>query len=163
MFERCTENAIKVVMLAQEEAYRLGYRTVGSEHLLLGVIGLGQGSCDAHRVLNEQGIDLHICRAAVEALTGKGSDYLTANCPWYERLFNRVMNAFVERPFSEDAKDALVHAAIFAKETNKNVIDTEQLLIGILEGTSSKAIETLKRCGTEPDAIKEVLKSKLVT
>ena len=56
MFERFTEKAIKVVMLAQEEARRLGHNFVGTEQLLLGMIGEGTGI--AAKVLKSQGVNL---------------------------------------------------------------------------------------------------------
>ena len=67
MFERFTEKAIKVIMLAQEEARRLGHNFVGTEQVLLGLIGEGTGV--ASKTLKSMGITLKDARAEVEKLS----------------------------------------------------------------------------------------------
>ncbi len=66
MFERFTEKAIKVIMLAQEEARRLGHNFVGTEQILLGLIGEGTGV--AAKVLKSMGVNLKDARIEVEKL-----------------------------------------------------------------------------------------------
>lgn len=68
MFERFTEKAIKVIMLAQEEARRLGHNFVGTEQILLGLIGEGTGV--AAKVLKSMGVNLKDARIEVEKLLG---------------------------------------------------------------------------------------------
>ena len=75
MFERFTEKAIKVIMLAQEEARRLGHNFVGTEQILLGLIGEGTGI--AAKVLKSMGVNLKDARVEVEKIIGRGS----ARCP----------------------------------------------------------------------------------
>jgi ATP-dependent Clp protease ATP-binding subunit ClpC len=70
MFEHFTDKAIKVIMLAQEEARRLGHNLVGTEQILLGLIGEGTGV--AAKVLNEQGVTLQDARKEVEKIIGRG-------------------------------------------------------------------------------------------
>ena len=71
MFERFTEKAIKVIMLAQEEARRLGHNFVGTEQILLGLIGEGTGV--AAKVLKSMGVNLKDSRVEVEKIIGRGS------------------------------------------------------------------------------------------
>ena len=66
MFERFTEKAIKVIMLAQEEARRLGHNFVGTEQILLGLIGEGTGI--AAKVLKSMGVNLKDARVEVEKI-----------------------------------------------------------------------------------------------
>ena len=70
MFERFTEKAIKVIMLAQEEARRLGHNFVGTEQILLGLIGEGTGV--AAKVLKSMGVNLKDARVEVEKIIGRG-------------------------------------------------------------------------------------------
>ena len=74
MFERFTEKAIKVIMLAQEEARRLGHNFVGTEQILLGLIGEGTGV--AAKVLKSMGVNLKDARIEVEKIIGRGSGFV---------------------------------------------------------------------------------------
>lgn len=69
MFERFTEKAIKVIMLAQEEARRLGHNFVGTEQVLLGLIGEGTGV--AAKTLKSMGVNLKDARTEVEKLSAE--------------------------------------------------------------------------------------------
>ena len=71
MFERFTDRARRVVVLAQEEAQRLGNNYIGTEHLLLGIIS--EGESVAAKVLENLGVNLQKVRGEVEAIVGKGS------------------------------------------------------------------------------------------
>jgi ATP-dependent Clp protease ATP-binding subunit ClpC len=126
MFERFTKNAREVVKWAMEEARRLGYRIVGPEHFLLGLIRQGSGA--AARILKNEGINLASCRTNVEAITGKGSDF--PKRPWYKEWLSRPYPNVVEYPLSEETKTTMTLASDFAAKHNSNIIDTEQLLIG---------------------------------
>lgn len=74
MFERFTEKAIKVIMLAQEEARRLGHNFVGTEQILLGLIGEGTGI--AAKTLKSLGVTLRDARVEVEKIIGRGSGFV---------------------------------------------------------------------------------------
>ena len=74
MFERFTEKAIKAVMLAQEESRRLGHNFVGTEQILLGLIGEGAGV--ATKVLKSMGVNLKDARMEVERIIGRGSGFV---------------------------------------------------------------------------------------
>ncbi|GLT45152.1 hypothetical protein SLA2020_190050 [Shorea laevis] len=80
MFERFTEKAIKVIMLAQEESRRLGHGFVGTEQILLGLVGEGTGI--AAKVLKSMGINLKVARVEVEKIIGKGSGFVGVEIPF---------------------------------------------------------------------------------
>lgn len=93
MFERFTEKAIKVIMLAQEEARRLGHNFVGTEQILLGLIGEGTGI--AAKVLKSMGISLKEARVEVEKIIGRGSGFVAVEIPFTPRA-KRVLELSLE-------------------------------------------------------------------
>lgn len=93
MFERFTEKAIKVIMLAQEEARRLGHNFVGTEQILLGLIGEGTGI--AAKVLKSMGINLKDARVEVEKIIGRGSGFVAVEIPFTPRA-KRVLELSLE-------------------------------------------------------------------
>ena len=127
MFEKFTEQAIKVIMLSQEEARRLGHNFVGTEQLLLGLIGEETGI--AARVLKSFGINLKDTRIEVETIIGRGSGFVA-----------------VEIPFTPRAKRVLELSLAAARELGHNYIGTEHLLLGIIsegEGVAARVLENL--------------------
>ena len=127
MFERFTEKAIKVIMLAQEEARRLGHNFVGTEQILLGLIGEGTGI--AAKTLKQMGINLKDSRVEVEKIIGRGSGFVA-----------------VEIPFTPRAKRVLELAWDEARQLGHNYIGTEHLLLGLIregEGVAAKVLESL--------------------
>ncbi|PPS12163.1 hypothetical protein GOBAR_AA08494 [Gossypium barbadense] len=124
MFERFTEKAIKVIMLAQEEARRLGHNFVGTEQILLGLIGEGTGI--AAKVLKSMGINLKDARVEVEKIIGRGSGFVA-----------------VEIPFTPRAKRVLELSLEEARQLGHNYIGSEHLLLGLLregEGVAARVI-----------------------
>jgi ATP-dependent Clp protease ATP-binding subunit ClpC len=93
MFERFTEKAIKVVMLAQEEARRLGHNFVGTEQILLGLIGEGTGI--AAKVLKSMGVNLKDARVEVEKIIGRGNGFVAVEIPFTPRA-KRVLEISLE-------------------------------------------------------------------
>ena len=93
MFERFTEKAIKVVMLAQEEARRLGHNFVGTEQILLGLIGESTGI--AAKVLKSMGVNLKEARVEVEKIIGRGSGFVAVEIPFTPRA-KRVLELSLE-------------------------------------------------------------------
>lgn len=93
MFERFTEKAIKVVMLAQEESRRLGHNFVGTEQILLGLIGEATGI--AAKVLKQMGVNLKEARAEVEKVIGRGSGFVAVEIPFTPRA-KRVLELSLE-------------------------------------------------------------------
>ena len=127
MFERFTEKAIKVIMLAQEEARRLGHNFVGTEQVLLGLIGEGTGV--AAKTLKSMGVNLKDARVEVEKIIGRGSGFVA-----------------VEIPFTPRAKRVLELSWDEARQLGHNYIGTEHLLLGLIregEGVAARVLENL--------------------
>ena len=104
MFERFTEKAIKVIMLAQEEARRLGHNFVGTEQILLGLIGEGTGV--AAKVLKSLGVNLKDSRIEVEKIILEVSqDNVTA-----ERFYSRFdfSTVGIRKNYYKDGSHALL-------------------------------------------------------
>ena len=125
MFERFTEKAIKVIMLAQEEARRLGHNFVGTEQILLGLVGEGTGI--AAQVLKSMHVNLRDARIEVEKIIGRGSGFVA-----------------VEIPFTPRAKRVLELSLEEARQLGHNYIGTEHLLLGLVregEGVAARVLE----------------------
>ncbi|GAB2280388.1 ATP-dependent Clp protease ATP-binding subunit ClpA cd4b, chloroplastic [Dionaea muscipula] len=135
MFERFTEKAIEVIMLAQEEARRLGHNFVGTEQILLGLISEGTGI--AAKVLKSMGINLKDARVEVEKIIGRGSGFVA-----------------VEIPFTPRAKRVLELSLEEARQLGHNYNGSEHLLLALLregEGVAARVIENL---GADPSNIR---------
>ncbi|PWZ39535.1 Chaperone protein ClpC1, chloroplastic [Zea mays] len=138
MFERFTEKAIKVIMLAQEEARRLGHNFVGTEQILLGLIGEGTGI--AAKVLKSMGINLKDARVEVEKIIGRGSGFVA-----------------VEIPFTPRAKRVLELSLEEARQLGHNYVGSEHLLLGLLregEGTDVRYdVQVIRMVGESTEAV----------
>ncbi len=140
MFERFTERARKVVVLAQEEAGRLRHDYIGTEHLLLGLVCEGEGV--AAQVLTATGITLDGVREQVETTVGYGKEPARAQVP-----------------FTQRAKNALEASLKEAMGLRHNYIGTEHLLLGLLRGPEDLAAKMLSNLGADPEAVRqEVMK-----
>ncbi|ONM17902.1 Double Clp-N motif-containing P-loop nucleoside triphosphate hydrolase superfamily protein [Zea mays] len=135
MFERFTEKAIKVIMLAQEEARRLGHNFVGTEQILLGLIGEGTGI--AAKVLKSMGINLKDARVEVEKIIGRGSGFVA-----------------VEIPFTPRAKRVLELSLEEARQLGHNYVGSEHLLLGLLREGEGVAARVLESLGADPNNIR---------
>ena len=135
MFERFTEKAIKVIMLAQEESRRLGHDYVGTEHILLGLIGEDTGV--ASKVLKSQGINLENARIEVEKIIGQGSGTIN-----------------VEIPFTPGAKRALELSLEQARELGHDYIGTEHLLLGLVQEKEDVGAKVLENLGVDLSVVK---------
>ena len=127
MFERFTEKAIRVIMLAQEESRRLGHNFVGTEQLLLGLISEGTGI--AAKTLKSMGVNIKEAREEVEKIIGRGCGFVA-----------------VEIPFTPRAKKVLELSWDEARQLGHNYIGTEHLLLGLIregEGVAAKVLEEL--------------------
>ncbi len=114
-------------MLAQEEARRLGHNFVGTEQILLGLIGEGTGV--AAKVLKSMGVTLKDARVEVEKIIGRGSGFVA-----------------VEIPFTPRAKRVLELSLEEARQLGHNYIGTEHLLLGLIregEGVAARVLENL--------------------
>ncbi|KZL49268.1 ATP-dependent Clp protease ATP-binding subunit ClpC [Nodularia spumigena CENA596] len=130
MFEHFTSEAIKVIMLAQEEARRLGHNFVGTEQILLGLIGEGTGV--AAKVLAELGVTLKEARREVEKIIGRGSGFVPPEIP-----FTPKVKSLFEQSFRE------------ANSLGHNYINTEHLLLGLTEAGEGVAAKVLQNLGVD--------------
>jgi uncharacterized caspase-like protein len=129
-FERCTEKAIKVIMIAQEESRRLGHNFVGEEQIFLGLIGEGTGI--AAKALKSRGINLKDARIEVEKVIGRGSGFVA-----------------VEIPFTPRAKRILELSSKEARQLEHRYIGTEHLLLGLLREGEGVGVSVLKNLGVD--------------
>ncbi|MBA4074518.1 MAG: hypothetical protein C0508_05700, partial [Cyanobacteria bacterium PR.023] len=135
MYERFTEKAIKVIMLAQEEARRLRHSFVGTEQILLGLCGEGTGT--AAKILRAHNIKLKELRATVLGIIGKGSGSVS-----------------VETPFTPNAKKLLEAAWNAARELGHCYIGTEHLLLGLLAADDCTAKKVLSILNVDLEKMK---------
>ena len=126
MFEYFNEKAIKNVVLAQEEARNTGHNLVGTEHILLGVIG--EGTSAAAELLAKLDVDLNGTRELALEVVGKGSGFIPANIP-----------------FTPKAKRILEQAFNEARQLKSNFISPEHILLAIIKQTDNMAVKLLTR------------------
>jgi ATP-dependent Clp protease ATP-binding subunit ClpC len=140
MFNRFTERARKVVILAKEEARRFNHDYIGTEHILLGLIREGEGVAAA--VLEKMGMDLQTIRLEVEKVVQPGP----------------TTQILGDIPFTPRAKKALELAAEEARALGHNYIGTEHILLGIIREGESVASQVLLNLGLDLDRVRnEVL------
>src|SRR6202795_2591473 len=124
-----TPRAQQVLQLARKEADRFNHNYVGTEHLLLGLIKLGQGV--AVNVLQKMGLDLETVRMEVEKQVGSGPETkMVGNIPYTPRV-----------------KKVLAIAGKEAKSRNHTYVGTEHIMLGLLregEGVAARALTTLE-------------------
>jgi ATP-dependent Clp protease ATP-binding subunit ClpA len=128
MFERFTDRARRVVVLAQEEARLLSHNYVGTEHLLLGLAHEGQGV--AAKALESLGIQLEALRSQVEEIIGQGQYAPTGHLP-----------------FTPRAKKVLELSLREAKQLGHNYIGTEHILLGLIREGEGVAAHVLVKLG----------------
>ncbi len=136
MFNRFTERAQRVIILAQEEAKRLNHDYLGTEHLLLGLVNLGEGV--AAVALSNLGIDLKKLRQEVEKTIGVGENILLIG----------------EIPFTPRAKKVLELSVEEAQNMGHNYVGTEHILLGLIREGEGVAARVLESLGINLDAVK---------
>jgi ATP-dependent Clp protease ATP-binding subunit ClpC len=142
MFEHFTSEAIRVIMLAQEEARRLGHNFVGTEQILLGLMGEGTGV--AAKVLAELGVTLKEARREVEKIIGRGSGFVPPEIP-----FTPKVKSLFEQSFRE------------AHGLGHNYINTEHLLLGLTEACEGVAAKVLQNLGVDLPVIRATVMNRL--
>lgn len=143
MSNRFTERAQRVILIAQEEAKRLNHDYVGTEHLLLGLIALGEGV--AAQVLANLGVDLRRVRAEIEKIVGTGDNVMLLG----------------EIPFTPRAKKVLELAVEEAQNMGHNYVGTEHLLLGLIREEEGVAARVLENLGVRLDVVREEVISLL--
>jgi len=130
MFERFTDRARRVVVLAQEEARMLGHNYIGTEHLLLALIHEDRGV--AARALTELGISLAATRQAVEDIIGRGTQAPSGHIP-----------------FTPRAKKVLELSLREALQLGSDYIGTEHILLGLIREGDGVAAQVLVASGVD--------------
>lgn len=142
MFERFTDRARRVVILAQDEAREMKHNYVGTEHILLGLIHEGEGI--AAKALGQQGITLEAARTQVEEIIGKGSQAPSGHIP-----------------FTSRAKRILELSLREALQLNHPYIGTEHILLGVLREGEGVAAQVLIKMGADLGQVREAVLSLL--
>src|SRR6185503_1634772 len=137
MSNRFTERAQRVILIAQEEAKRLNHDYVGTEHILLGLIALGEGV--AAQVLANLGVDLRRVRAEIEKIVGTGDNVMLLG----------------EIPFTPRAKKVLELAVEEAQNMGHSHVGTEHLLLGLIREEEGVAAQVLENLGLRLDVVRE--------
>jgi ATP-dependent Clp protease ATP-binding subunit ClpC len=136
MFERFTQRARQVVVLAQAEARMLNLHYIGTEHILLGLLREGDGL--AAKALESLGIGLDAVRQQVEEVTGRG----------YQAPSGHI-------PFTPQAKKVLELSQQEALRLGHNYIGTEHLLLGLLRESDGVAAQVLVRLGADLNRVRQ--------
>jgi ATP-dependent Clp protease ATP-binding subunit ClpC len=138
MFERFTDRARRVVVLAQTEARLLNHNYIGTEHILLGLIHEGEGV--AARALESLGVSLEAVRAGVRSIIGEGASASTGHIP-----------------FTPRAKKVLELSLREAIQLGHNYIGTEHILLGLLREGQGVAAQVLVGQGLTFDRARDVV------
>ncbi|HOJ84713.1 MAG TPA: Clp protease N-terminal domain-containing protein, partial [Bacillota bacterium] len=139
MFNRFTERAQQVLVLAQEEAKRLSHNFIGTEHLLLGLVREGSGI--AARALQNMNVDLNRVRSEVERITPKGDKLFFQGITYTPRA-KRVVELSIEE----------------SQNLGHNYVGTEHILLGLLREGEGIAAQVLTNLGIDlKRARKEVI------
>jgi ATP-dependent Clp protease ATP-binding subunit ClpC len=144
MFERYTDRARRVVVLAQEEARDLGHNYVGTEHILLGLIHERTGV--AARALTALGVSQDETRTQVEAIIGRGD-------------LARVQDGPI--PFTPRTKKVLELAAREALQLGHDYIGTEHILLGLMREGDGVGAQVLNSAGIEFSAVRHQIRELL--
>jgi ATP-dependent Clp protease ATP-binding subunit ClpA len=136
MFERFTERARRVVVLAQEEARMLNHNYIGTEHILLGLVHEQDGI--AARVITASGVTIEAARAQVESIIGRGDQAPSGHIP-----------------FTPRAKKVLELSLREALDQRRHYIGTEHILLGLLREGHGVGAQILDRLAGPPAALRE--------
>jgi len=136
MFERFTDRARRVVVLAQEEARLLNHDHIGTEHILLGLIHEGEGV--AYLALTELGISLEAVRVQIEEIIGQGQSAPTGHIP-----------------FTPRAKKVLELSLREAMALGHNYIGTEHILLGLIREGEGVAAQVLVKLGADLSRVRQ--------
>ena len=138
MFERFTDRARSVVVLAQEEARLLNHNYIGTEHLLLGLVRESEGV--AAKALTSLGIELDTARERVEEIVGRGSQEPSGHIP-----------------FTPRAKKVLELSLREALQLSHNYIGTEHILLGMIREGEGVAAQVLVQLGADLSRVRQVV------
>jgi hypothetical protein len=143
MFERFSDRARRVVVLAQEEARKLNHTYIGTEHLLLGVIEEEHGR--GAKILAGMGVSAPAVRDLVVEIIGRGAGHSTSGTI----------------PFTPRAKSTLEHAYHEARRLGVDYLDTEHLLLGLLRDGEGVAAQILMKLGGDLDDVRRKVEQRI--
>jgi ATP-dependent Clp protease ATP-binding subunit ClpC len=136
MFERFTDRARRVVVLAQDEARRLNHNYIGTEHILLGLIHEGEGV--AAKALESLGISLNAVRQEVEQIIGRGQQAHSGHIP-----------------FTPRAKKVMELSLRESLQLGHNYIGTEHILLGLIREGDGVAAQVLVKLGADLNRVRQ--------
>jgi ATP-dependent Clp protease ATP-binding subunit ClpA len=136
VFERFTDRARSVVVLAQEEARMFKHNYIGTEHILLGLAHEGEGV--AAKALEAMGVSLAAVRSQVEAIIGRGQAEPTGHIP-----------------FTPRAKKVLELSLRESLQLGHNYIGTEHILLGLIREGEGVAAQVLQKLGADHDRVRQ--------
>jgi ATP-dependent Clp protease ATP-binding subunit ClpC len=136
VFERFTDRARRVVVLAQEEARMLDHNYIGTEHILLGLIHEGEGV--AAQVLESLNVSLEVVRIQVEEIIGQGKVTPSGHIP-----------------FTPRAKKVLELSLREALQLHHNYIGTEHILLGLVREGEGVAAQVLQKLGADLNRVRQ--------
>jgi ATP-dependent Clp protease ATP-binding subunit ClpA len=142
MFERFTERAIKVIIRAQQESGQLGFDSVGTEAILLGLIAEPEGI--ASGAFASIGITIDAARQVVFKIVGKGTG-----------------GGLAEKPFTPRSKTVLERAANEAKQLGDHHIGTSHLLLSLLAQREGAAVNALEALGIDVQSLRKIVLSEM--
>nr|YP_009497537.1 Clp protease ATP binding subunit [Biddulphia tridens]AWT40250.1 Clp protease ATP binding subunit [Biddulphia tridens] len=138
MFEKFTEGAIKIIMLSQEESRRMGHNYVGTEQLLMGVIGQKHGM--GAKALFKCKLTLRKIRREVELYIGRGTGFVAS-----------------EIPFTPRAKRVLEMAIHEGKDLGQNFVGTEHILLSLISEPDGVAMRTLDKLRVDIPKLRSII------
>jgi hypothetical protein len=138
VFERFTDRARQVVVLAQEEARMLNHNYIGTEHILLGLIHEGEGV--AAKAFESLNISLEVVRHQVEEIIGQGQATPTGHIP-----------------FTPRAKKVLELSFREALQLGHNYIGTEHILLGLIREGEGVAAQVLQKLGADLNRVRQIV------
>ncbi|KAF6161284.1 hypothetical protein GIB67_009171 [Kingdonia uniflora] len=136
MFECATKEAKEVLKIAEKESRRVGHNHIGTEQILLGLIGESNGI--AAKVFKTLGINLENVRIEVKIITGEGDGFLGAH----------------ELPYTPPAQQVLQHSLEEARKRGENLFGSEHLLLGLLREGEGVAAQVLKNLDADPNNVR---------
>lgn len=140
-FNTFSERSIKVVNLAQAEAQRSGHNFIGSEQLLIGLLGVDSS---ATQLLNAAGVNLEAAQVEVEKIIGRGSGYVS-----------------FQAPYTPEAKRAIEKSISIAREQGLRLTEPEHLLLAILDLGEGIILRILEEFGVSVPQLRSTILTQL--
>lgn len=142
MFEKFTAHARRIIVLAQEQAQELGHRSIGTEHILLGLMHDGQGV--ANEALASAGVQLDVFREAVVEIRGRGTEQLPETLG-----------------FTPNARGALQESERVSSDLGHESIDAEHMILGLISANQGLGVQLLVDAGVSLERLRKGILAQL--